>query len=160
MHKPHKEDGNNLRKYRSRKVLRCEWQEFGQSMWLCLSLLFSHSWTHISHKGLYQHPHLSKCQIVLGTRLRIQPGQYPARFYGCDTTVLCGLWVLIPSSIYEHSWCSHTGEHSWGERNQGSNPGSDTLRFLWSWTSDLTCSVPWLVQLNRSHKTCSLYFKR
>lgn len=35
--------------------------------------------------------------------------------------------------------------------NPNSSPGSATLSFTWSWTRDLTFSVPWLGQLNRSH---------
>lgn len=76
---------------------------------------------------------------------------------GLYTTVSCGLWVLSPPSVNIPGVLTEVGIHRKVE-NQGSNPGSATWSLMWPWTSDLTFSVPWFVQLNRSHKNLAYLF--
>lgn len=118
-----------------------------------------HIWTHFSHKGVYR-PCPFRVPGCSGHHAQNAKATLPicSEVPGCDTTVSSGLWVPIPSSVNipavltEVSILREVG-------NRGSDPGSATLSLTWPWTSDLTFSVPSLVQLNRSHQTSLPIFR-
>lgn len=116
-HKLHKENGDNLRKDKRQTGTEVPGRHMSSGYGFIYLCPFPHLNTYQS-QGSLPTPPLPNPRWLWGpySEFKGHSDWYPTRFHCCDATVLHGLWVLIPSSVYEHSRYSHTGTRSQGDR--------------------------------------------